>query len=258
MVAQTPFAQPHVTHTDFGKNPFDDRHDRRNRETPVMKHVLPPLPYAVSALEPYIEARTMTVHHDKHHAGYIKALNAALETGPSVLQGKTACWLLRNPDQVPEKIRTVITNNAGGHLNHCIFWHSMSPDSHVPSDGALAQAIDQSFGSLANFKSGFEEAGRKLFGSGWVWLVKSRNGDDALRIMTTNGHENPMTRGYEPLLVNDVWEHAYYLQHENRRAEYLNAWWSVTNWKQAEIRLEGTGIRHGKQPCEAGQQQPLA
>lgn len=223
-----------------------------------MNHVLPPLPYAVSALEPHIEAHTMTVHHDKHHAGYIKALNAALKAGPSNLQGKTVCWLLRNLDQVPEKIRTTIANNAGGHLNHSMFWHSMSPDASVLADGVLAQAIDQSFGSLGDFKKDFEEAGSKLFGSGWVWLVKSRNGDDALRIMTTDGHENPMTKGYEPLLVNDVWEHAYYLQHENRRAEYLKGWWSVTNWKQAEMRLSGTGNHHGKQPCEAGPNPVLA
>lgn len=233
-------------------------HDIKHSGISHMKHLLPPLPYAVSALEPHIEAHTMSVHHDKHHAGYIKALNSALETVPEFLRGKTAHWLLRNLDQVPEKVRTAIGNNAGGHVNHSMFWQSMSPDAGVLPDGTLAQAIDQSFGNLADFKTDFEEAGNKLFGSGWVWLVKSRNGDDTLRIMTTKGHDNPMTEGYVPLLVNDVWEHAYYLQHENRRADYLKGWWSVANWKQAELRLASTGNHNGEQLSVASQEPILA
>lgn len=206
-----------------------------------MKHLLPPLPYAVSALEPHIDARTMTLHHDQHHAAYVKALNLALETVPELLQGKAAHWLLLNLDKVPEKIRATVGNNAGGHLNHSMFWHSMSPGAGVALNGPLGNAIDQAFGSFDKFKAVFEEAGNTLFGSGWVWLVKSPNGDDTLQVLTTPGHENPITQGYYPLLVNDVWEHAYYLQHENRRAEYLHGWWSVANWKEAGRRLARAG-----------------
>ena len=206
-----------------------------------MKHLLPPLPYAPSALEPHIDAHSLTVHHGKHHAAYVESLNLALETAPERLQGRPAHWLLLNLDQVPESIRDTVRNNAGGHLNHSTFWQSMSPGAGARLNGALGNAIDNAFGSIAKFKSGFEEAGTKLFGSGWVWLVKSPNGDDTLRILTTTGHDNPISQGFYPLLVNDVWEHAYYLQHENRRAEYLKGWWSVANWKEAGRRLARAG-----------------
>lgn len=202
-----------------------------------MKHLLPPLPYAVSALEPHIRAHTMAVHHGQHHAGYVKALNTALETAPELLQGRPAHWLLLNLDLVPENIRSTVSNNAGGHLNHSMFWQSMSPGAGVKLNGALGDSIDQAFGSLATFKTSFEDAGRQLFGSGWVWLVKSPNGDETLQILTTTGHDNPLTKGFYPLLLNDVWEHAYYLQHESDRGEYLKNWWSVANWKEAGRRL---------------------
>ncbi len=202
-----------------------------------MKHLLPPLPYAPSALEPHIKAHSLAVHHGQHHASYVKALNQALEKAPEQLQGRPAHWLLLNLDQVPLNIRDTVRNNAGGHLNHSTFWHSMSPGAGARLNGELGASIDQSFGSIEKFKTDFEAAGSKLFGSGWVWLVKSPNGDDRLRILTTTGHDNPLSQGYYPLLVNDVWEHAYYLQHENRRAEYLNGWWSVANWKEAGRRL---------------------
>jgi Fe-Mn family superoxide dismutase len=208
-----------------------------------MTHLLPPLPYALSALEPHIAAHSLAVHHGKHHAAYVEALNLALETAPEVLQGRPAHWLLLNLDLVPESIRDIVRNNAGGHLNHSTFWHSMSPGAGAKVNGALGNAIDHAFGSMATFKTRFEEAGTNLFGSGWVWLVKSPNGDDTLQILTTTGHDNPISQGFCPLLVNDVWEHAYYLQHENRRAEYLKGWWSVANWKEAGRRLARAGYQ---------------
>ncbi len=203
-----------------------------------MKHLLPPLPYKPSALAPHIDARTMTLHHDLHHAAYVKALNEALEGAPELLQGKTAGWLLLNLDKVPENIRTTVRNNAGGHVNHSLFWQAMSPDGGGEPDGKLGEAIDHSFGSFAKFKTQFEEAGKAQFGSGWVWLVKARTGGDKLKVLTTPGHDNPLSQGFFPLLVNDVWEHAYYLKHENRRPDYLKGWWSVTHWKEAAHRLE--------------------
>lgn len=215
-----------------------------------MKHLLPPLPYALSALEPHIGAHTLALHHGQHHAGYVEALNLALETAPEQLQGRPAHWLLLNLSLIPEEIRDTVRNNAGGHLNHRTYWHSMSPGAGVKLDDKLGGAIDESFGSVAAFKAEFEEAGQKVFGSGWVWLVRSPNGDETLRIVTTAGHDNPITQGFYPLLVNDVWEHAYYLQHENRRAEYLKGWWSVANWKEAGRRLARAAGTTGNQPVK--------
>jgi Fe-Mn family superoxide dismutase len=202
-----------------------------------MKHQLPLLPYDVSALEPYIDARTMQVHHDMHHATYVKELNKALQSASAVLQEKTATWLLLNLNKVPEDIRTTVRNNAGGHVNHSFFWRSMAP-RHADERplGRLAAAIDTNFGSFKKFKSYFEEAGGKVFGSGWVWLVRSP-GANKLRILTTSGHDNPIMQGYVPLLVNDVWEHAYYLNYENRRPDYLHNWWPVVNWQEASRRF---------------------
>ncbi|MGQ0697415.1 MAG: superoxide dismutase [Panacagrimonas sp.] len=202
-----------------------------------MEHVLPPLPYDVAALEPHIDARTMTVHHDKHHATYVKALNTALESAPQSIKDKSADWLLLNLGEVPEKIRTAVRNNAGGHVNHSLLWLAMSPDGGGAPSGALSQAIDSAFGSFDKFKTAFDESGAKLFGSGWVWLVKGQTSKDKVQIVTTTGHENPVSKGLFPLLLNDVWEHAYYLKHENRRPEYLEGWWSVVNWKEAERRF---------------------
>lgn len=202
-----------------------------------MQHLLPPLPYAVAALEPHIDARTMVLHHDMHHASYVKKLNLALAAAPESLQGKTADWLLRNLNEVPEKIRTAIRNNAGGHVNHSLLWESMSAGGGGAPSGSLAKGINADFGGFEEFKVQFEAAGSQLFGSGWVWLVRGQHGDGRLQILTTSGHDNPVMQGYDPLLVNDVWEHAYYLKHENRRPEYLHGWWSVVNWKAVEQRL---------------------
>lgn len=202
-----------------------------------MKHLLPPLPYDVSALEPHIDTRTMVLHHDIHHASYVKKLNLALASAPESLQGQTADWLLRNLNEVPEKIRTAVRNNAGGHVNHSLLWESMSPDGGGTPSGPFAAAIDAAFGSYEKFQVQFEAAGSQLFGSGWVWLVGPQQGNDPLQILATSGHDNPLTEGCVPLLVNDVWEHAYYLKHENRRPEYLHGWWSVVNWKESERRF---------------------
>jgi len=222
-----------------------------------MKHVLPPLPYAATALEPHISAHSLTLHHGKHHASYVEALNGALVSAPEWLQGRPAHWLLLNLDQVPGTIRETVRNNAGGHLNHSTFWQSMSPGAGAEVNGDLGAAIDRDFGSMEKFKTDFEDAGTKLFGSGWVWLVKSPNGDDRLRILTTNGHENPISQGYYPLLVNDVWEHAYYLQYENRRAEYLKSWWAVANWKEAGRRLARAG-HPAEAACKTKSEEELA
>lgn len=200
-----------------------------------MKHLLPPLPYAANALEPLIDARTMNLHHDVHHAAYVTALNEALEEAPE-LQSQTAEWLLMNLNVVPETIRTAVRNNAGGHVNHSLFWRCMDSGGGSYPSGLLSAAIDRDFSSYENFKNEFEKAGTKLFGSGWVWLVVDKRGNDKLQILTTSAHGNPLTSDYYPLLVNDVWEHAYYLQHQCRRQEYLKDWWMVTNWPEAEQR----------------------
>jgi Fe-Mn family superoxide dismutase len=202
-----------------------------------MKHLLPDLPYSKSSLEPHIDARTMMLHHDKHHASYVANLNAALEKHPRLFE-HTAVWLLLNQDQIPEEIRIPVRNNAGGHVNHSMFWRAMAPDGFGEPAGALAAAIKRDFGSLEKFKTRFEQAGEKAFGSGWVWLARARQDGGKLEVMTTAGHENPLTQGHFPVLLNDVWEHAYYLKHENRRPEYLKGWWSVVNWKEAARRFE--------------------
>jgi len=202
-----------------------------------LKHVLPPLPYDHAALEPHIDARTMTLHHDRHHASYVANLNSVLENFPQ-LRERSASWLLLNLDQVPEAARTAVRNNAGGHLNHSLFWRVMSPAGGSAPAGALADAIKRDFGSFAQFKTRFAEAGSKLFGSGWVWLARVQKDGGKLQVYTTAGHEHPLTQGHFPLLVNDVWEHAYYLKYENRRADYLKTWWAVANWEEAARRFE--------------------
>jgi Fe-Mn family superoxide dismutase len=203
-------------------------------------HVLAPLPYAHDALEPHIDARTMVLHHDKHHASYVEKLNAALEKHPE-LREHSATWLLLNPRKIPEDIRTTVHNNAGGHVNHSLFWRAMSPDGGGEPTGALADAIKRDFGGFAKFKKQFDEAGEKAFGSGWIWLAMAKHGGK-LEVLTTSGHDNPLTQAYLPLLVNDVWEHAYYLKHENRRADYLKGWWSVVDWQEAARRFESDGL----------------
>ena len=200
--------------------------------TSPSRHQLPPLPYGYAELEPHVDARTMQLHHGKHHASYVAKLNAALATLPE-LQERDATWLLLNPEAVPRRIRTAVRNNAGGHVNHSMFWRAMSPASQGLAAGSLAAAIDRDFGSLDVFKTRFEQAGSAVFGSGWVWLARVNQDGGKLQIYTTSGHDNPMTRGHFPILVTDVWEHAYYLKHENRRDGYLRGWWSVVNWVEA-------------------------
>jgi superoxide dismutase, Fe-Mn family len=202
-----------------------------------MTHFLPPLRYEVSALEPHIDTRTMVLHHDMHHKAYVDALNLALARAPSLLQEKSAEWLLLNITEVPEELRSAVANNAGGHVNHSLLWEVMSPDGGGTPTGPLADAIDQSFGDFASFKALFDDTGSKLFGAGWVWLVKAP-GADTLEVLTSVGHDNPLAQGYTPIIVNDVWEHAYYLKHENRRGDYLARWWQVVNWSEAALRFD--------------------
>jgi Fe-Mn family superoxide dismutase len=201
-----------------------------------MKHQLPALPYDYAALEPHIDARTMQLHHDKHHAAYVEKLNAALEKYPD-LQQRSAAWLLMNLDAVPQSARTAVRNNAGGHVNHTMYWRAMAPKGGGAPRGELADAVTRDFGSFAKFKTQFDEAGEKLFGSGWVWLARTKE-SGKLAILTTQGHDNPIMQGQFPIVVNDVWEHAYYLKHQNRRPEFLEGWWLVANWQEAARRFE--------------------
>lgn len=175
----------------------------------------------------------MQLHHDKHHAAYVNNLNAALEKYPEQ-QSKSLEELVTNLDAVPEAIRTVVRNNAGGHINHTMFWESMKPNSDAVPRGEIAQAIESSFGNFDNFKQQFNDAGLKQFGSGWVWLVVDKEGK--LQIVTTPNQDSPLALGLQPILGNDVWEHAYYLKYQNRRADYLKAWWSVVDWTVVETR----------------------
>ena len=201
-----------------------------------MKHALPPLPYDYAALEPHVDARTMVLHHGLHHASYVANLNSTLEKFPE-LHERTAFWLLLNLSQVPEQARTAVRHNAGGHVNHSMFWRAMSPAASGAPSGLLADAIKRDFGSFDQFKIRFAEAGAKVFGSGWVWLARAQQNGGGLQVYTTSGHDNPLMQGHFPILVNDVWEHAYYLKHENRRPEYLDAWWAVANWEEAARRF---------------------
>lgn len=195
---------------------------------------LPPLPYDYNALEPYIDAETMQFHHDKHHAAYVKNLNAAVAQYPE-LKGMTAEELVRQINTVPEPIRTAVRNNGGGHVNHTMFWEIMSPNGGTLS-GPIEAAIRQSFGSFEAFKTAFNEAGAKRFGSGWAWLVMMPDGK--LTITSTANQDSPLMEGAYPIMGNDVWEHAYYLTYRNKRDEYLNAWWNVVNWEEVNRRYE--------------------
>jgi superoxide dismutase, Fe-Mn family len=212
--------------------------DMRFTEIVLKKHQLPALSYDYAALEPYIDAHTMKLHHDVHHKAYVEKLNAALEQFPE-FPSCQALWLLRNLDQVPKDIRKEVHHNAGGHVNHSMFWRAMKPGGGGEPTGALCTAINRDFGSVAEFKARFEKEGSKLFGSGWVWLVRTRQTDrDTLELVTTSGHSHPMMQDRYPLLLNDVWEHAYYLQYQSRRPDYLKAWWSVVDWDEAGRRFE--------------------
>jgi superoxide dismutase, Fe-Mn family len=192
------------------------------------KHKLPALKYDYAALEPVIDSRTMRLHHDIHHNRYVENLNAELENYPD-LQEYSAVWLLCNLDTLPKDIRIEVRHNAGGHVNHSLLWQSMRPGIPSEPNGLLREAIIRSFGSVAKFKARFEEEGTKLFGSGWVWLVRTPQEGCRLDIITTSGHDNPMMLDCFPLLLNDVWEHAYYLQYESRCMDYLKNWWSIVN-----------------------------
>jgi len=196
---------------------------------------LPPLPYAYDALKPYIDAETMELHHDRHHATYVENFNKALADYPD-LQNQTVEAMLRNLDNVPEDIRGKVRNNGGGHVNHTMFWEIMSPDGGKEPTGAIAEAINQSFGSFAQFQKEFEQAGKDRFGSGWVWLVS--NDDNQLEITTTPNQDTPIMDGQYPIMGNDVWEHAYYLKYRNNRGEYLSSWWNVVNWDEVNRRFE--------------------
>ena len=192
-----------------------------------MAHELPPLPYAHDALEPHVDTQTMQIHHGKHHAAYVTNLNKALEGAPD-LQGKSAEELIKNLAAVPDAIRGAVRNNGGGHVNHTMFWNLMAPNAGGAPTGALADAITAAFGSFDDFKAKFEAAGVGRFGSGWAWLVVDKDGKVA--ITSTPNQDNPMMEGQTAILGVDVWEHAYYLKYQNRRADYLKAWWNVVNW----------------------------
>lgn len=199
-----------------------------------MAHILPDLPYAFSALEPHIDALTMETHHDKHHAAYVKNLNAALEKHPE-LQTKSVEELLRSINTVPEDIRAAVRNNGGGHANHSMFWTIMAPEAGGPAHGKVGEAIEKAFGSYAQFQEKFNDAGTKRFGSGWVWLVGNKGGK--IEILSTANQDSPLMEGLYPILGNDVWEHAYYLKYQNRRPDYLKAWWNVVNWEAVNKRF---------------------
>lgn len=194
-------------------------------------YTLPELPYAYNALEPNIDAKTMELHHDKHHRDYVNKANQLLANYPE-LQKKDLVTLLKDPSQLPEPIRKEFIDQGGGHLNHSLFWKWMSPKGGGEPKGVLAQEIKRTFDSFDKFKEIFNEAAKKRFGSGWAWLVVDPKGK--LRVVSTPNQDNPMTDGLTPLLGLDVWEHAYYLKYNNRRPEYITNWWNVVNWDHVE------------------------
>ena len=200
-----------------------------------MPHQLPALPYNQGALEPHIDALTMQIHHGKHHQTYVTNLNAALDKHPE-LHKKSLDDLVRNLNAVPEDIRTAVRNNGGGHWNHSLFWNLMAPNADGPPSGAVADAINSSFGSFDKFKEQFQAAGVGRFGSGWAWVID--NGGK-LEITSTPNQDNPLMEGKKAILGVDVWEHAYYLKYQNRRADYLGAWWNVVNWTEVNRLLKG-------------------
>lgn len=197
---------------------------------------LPELQYAFNALEPTIDAKTMEIHHDKHHAAYVTNLNKALEGEPA-WQDKPLEDILKNLNAIPEAKRTAVRNNGGGHWNHSLFWQIMGPGCGGEPAGSLADAIKASFGSFADFKTAFQTAGVGRFGSGWVWVVKGSDGK--LSITSTPNQDNPLMEGKTAILGNDVWEHAYYLNYQNRRPDYLAAWWNAVNWKRVAELYDG-------------------
>jgi superoxide dismutase, Fe-Mn family len=204
----------------------------KNREE-KMAFELGKLPYAYDALEPFIDAQTMTIHHDKHHAAYVTNLNAALDKHPE-LGGWSLDDLLVKLADVPEDIRTAVRNHGGGHWNHAMFWDIMAPNAGGGPKGALAKTIEADFGGFVNFKAEFEKSAMGRFGSGWAWLAVKAG---KLVVVSSANQDNPMTDGLKPLMGIDVWEHAYYLKYQNRRAEYVAAWWNVVNWEAVAARF---------------------
>ncbi|WP_134687116.1 superoxide dismutase [Brevibacillus migulae] len=199
-----------------------------------MAHQLPELPYAHNALEPHIDAQTMEIHHGRHHATYVNNLNAALEAHAD-LQGKSIEELIGNLDAVPEAIRTAVRNNGGGHANHTLFWQIIGPNGGGEPTGALADAINAAFGSFDNFKAEFAKAATTRFGSGWAWLIVDGG---KVAITSTPNQDSPLMEGKTPILGLDVWEHAYYLKYQNKRPDYIAAFWNVVNWDEVSKRFE--------------------
>jgi Fe-Mn family superoxide dismutase len=198
-----------------------------------MAFTLPPLPYDFAALEPHIDAKTMEIHHGKHHQTYVNNLNAAIEKAPE-LASKSLDDLMRNASKLPEAVRTAIRNNGGGHWNHSMFWQIMAPKAGGEPGGNLGAAIKSAFGEFAKFREQFSAAGVGRFGSGWAWLI---NTGGKLTISSTPNQDNPLMEGQKAIMGLDVWEHAYYLKYQNRRPDYINAWWNVVNWKEVEKRF---------------------
>jgi len=199
-----------------------------------MAHSVPPLPYDYNALEPHIDEQTMRIHHDKHHAAYVNNLNAALEKHPE-LQNKSAEDLIKDINSIPEAIRGAVRNNGGGHVNHTMFWEIMGPGKGGEPTGKIGEAIKSTFGSFDTFKTQLNDAGVKRFGSGWAWLVDAGG---KLAIESTANQDNPMMEGKRAIFGVDVWEHAYYLKYQNRRPDYLAAWWNVINWDEINKRFK--------------------
>ena len=199
-----------------------------------MAHQVPPLPYEYNALEPHIDEQTMRIHHDKHHAAYVNNLNTALEKHPQ-LQQKSIEDLLRGINSVPQDIQTAVRNNGGGHANHTMFWEIMGPGKGGAPSSAIGDAIKSSFGSVDSFKEQFAKAGAGRFGSGWAWLIDAGG---KLAIESTANQDSPLMEGKKPILGLDVWEHAYYLKDQNRRPDYINAWWNVVNWDAVNKRFK--------------------
>jgi Fe-Mn family superoxide dismutase len=202
-----------------------------------MAFALPPLPYDFAALEPHIDAKTMEIHHGKHHQTYVNNLNAAIEKAPE-LASKSLDDLMRGVNKVPEAVRTAVRNNGGGHWNHSMFWQIMAPKAGGEPGGNLGAAIKTAFGDFAKFRDQFGAAGVGRFGSGWAWLI---NTGGKLSIASTPNQDNPLMEGQKAIMGLDVWEHAYYLKYQNRRPDYIQAWWNVVNWKEVEKRFAAAG-----------------
>ncbi|MBQ4900802.1 superoxide dismutase [Paenibacillus sp. Marseille-P2973] len=200
-----------------------------------MAHELPDLPYPANALEPHIDEQTMNIHHDRHHNTYVTNLNAALEQAPE-LQSKSVEELISDLNSVPENIRTAVRNNGGGHANHTLFWQIIGPGGGGAPTGAVAEAIDRDLGGFDKFKEDFTKAATTRFGSGWAWLVVGKDGK--LAITSTPNQDNPLSEGLTPILGLDVWEHAYYLKYQNKRPDYISAFWNIINWDEVNKRYE--------------------